>query len=124
MSVTVVRLRAGVVILLSVTACSGSGGHPHHGSAQISGVVRGYGGPAILVHGRPKQALNGDPMRQQEVTASRSGEVVAATSTDRAGRYVLALQPGSYMLKACGMPKEMTVRAGESRTVDLNCLVP
>ena len=128
-----------VAVALCSGACGGvgSGHHPEgqpstsgHGNgseATVRGIVRGYGGPAVLVQGTPKQALNGDPMARQQVTASRSSKVVAETTSDQAGRYVLHLPAGPYTLSACGIAAgsvQVTLRSDELKAQDLSCLVP
>ena len=126
MGVTRRKHRAGLLVpvVVTLTACTGSSTPRSDGSATVTGLVRGYGGPAVLVHGKTKMALNGDPMSHQRVTATKSNKSVASTMTDASGRYVLHLSEGTYALAACGGPKKVTLRAGESKTVNLICSVP
>ena len=97
---------------------------PADATATITGVVRGYGGPETLVSGSPRMALDGDPVPQQTVTATRSGTVWATTVTDALGRYALHVPPGSYTLAGgCSNPVTVTATAGTTKT-DLFCSVP
>lgn len=122
MMATLLKSSAVVACVLSlVVSC---GGHSGHATATLTGVVRGYGGPATVVNGSTHQVLNGDPMADQEVTASSSGKVAASTVTDSGGRYVLRLPPGTYTVIACITQVQITLRAGQSKTADLSCSVP
>lgn len=116
-------------MLAVVTAgCSSSGAMVGHQAgtttAEVTGVVRGYGGPAILVHGKERSAIDGELMKNVTVTARRSDGSTTTTQTTASGTYVLRLPPGTYQLKSCSVPERIVLHAGQPATVNLRCDFP
>jgi hypothetical protein len=93
-------------------------------TATLTGVVRGYGGPAVLVGGSPRQALNGDPMPHQAVVATDTAGHTFDTTSDAQGRYVLYLVPGTYTIAGCGQPASVGLAANRVTSLDEACPVP
>jgi hypothetical protein len=106
---TVVCLAAAVV---SLASCS------RHAEGTLDGQVKMYGGPAT--NGR--QALNGEPGADWQVTVSAGSRIVAETTSDSAGRFTFRLAPGICTL--CSNPQPVTVRAGTVTTADCIASVP
>lgn len=113
-------VRWGVATLALVAACS----HQAAATGMVSGVVRTYGGPAVVVDGKVTMAMNGVATAGQTVTASRGGRSVATTTTDKNGRFSLALSPGDYIVTACAPGVNAAVRAEQTTSVELTCAVP
>lgn len=111
---------AGATLLLFGVGCS----HDAPATGTIKGVVRVYGGPAVVVDGKVTMALNGSPGPEQAVTVSRDSKPVATASTDERGQYSLQLAPGRYAIRACGPDIPVIVTSGHTTTVDLRCDVP
>ena len=114
-------LRAAAVLGATVTvaACTAQPATP----GTVSGVVRGWGGPAVLVHGKPRQAINGAPMTHQAVTLTGRHGVVHAT-TDGSGRFSARVPPGTYVVSSCASPARVVVHAARSVSLDLRCYFP
>jgi hypothetical protein len=108
-----------------MTACGG-GGHAASGSsATVFGTVRGYGGPAILVHGKPREAIDGKGLSGQVVTARRADGDVVRARTDPRGRYAIALPPGRYTIQStCSAPVSVSVVSAQRLRVPLQCDFP
>jgi hypothetical protein len=107
-----------VVALVCAAACSSA---TDHGST-VSGVVRAYGGPAEIVHGKAQTALNGAPMRDQVVTVRRSDGSTLKVRTGGSGRFRLSLQPGRYTISpSCGTSVQVTVATSSPAALTLRC---
>jgi hypothetical protein len=114
--------RAGALIALATMTVAGCSGH---GTGVITGEVRGFGGPAVMVNGHVHSAVNGTPMSSQHVSALRGGDSAASASTGPDGRYKLTVSEGTYMVSpSCSSPVKVSVRAGHTVTVDLRCHFP
>jgi carboxypeptidase family protein len=115
------RIIAVIVLLGSMVACGSL--RPGAGSraALVTGTV--LAGPVSPVSRPGVPATR--PVRQATVEALRGSDIVAAARTDAAGRYKLALQPGTYVIRAKAgrylsrKPAEtINISSGETRTVD------
>jgi hypothetical protein len=107
---TAVCLAAAMV---PVASCS------NQAQGTLGGQVRLYGGPAL----NGKQALNGQPGSDWQVTVSSGSEVVARTTSHASGHFTFSLAPGTYTL-LCGTPQQVTARAGTQTTVACIASVP
>lgn len=108
-----------LVATVAVAACASQPATP----GTVPGVVRGWGGPAVLIHGKPRVAINGAPMTHQAVTLTSRHRVVRVT-TDGAGRFSARVAPGTYVVTSCASPATAVVRAGRSLSLDLRCYFP
>lgn len=108
---------AGVLV-----ACGNSKPEPAAAAGQITGQVSA--GPLTPVS-RPGQPAS-RPVDGALVEAMRGTDKVAVTRTDHAGRYQMALQPGTYViavshagyLRSVPALRTVTVIAGHRQTVD------
>ena len=87
----------------------------------VAGTVEAIWSPAI----GPGE-LDTRPVAGAVVEALHEGNVVAATTTDDAGRYELRVHPGTYLIRAAAKgprspesSRTVTVAAGETLTVRL-----
>jgi hypothetical protein len=114
-------MRGGVafVATFAAAACGSQPSTP----GRVAGVVRGWGGPAVLIHGKPQVAINGAPMTHQSVTLTSRRGVVHVT-TDGAGRFSARVAPGTYVVTSCASPATAVVHAGRSLSLDLRCYFP
>jgi hypothetical protein len=88
-------------------------------AAAITGTVEAWPIRPVAIAGQP----NTRPVAEAVVEALHEGRVVAATTTDEAGRYRLTVQPGTYLLRvtATGLlskesSRTVTVSPGETLT--------
>lgn len=110
-------------LMAGTSACTGSS--QQSADATVSGTVRGYGGPAVLIHGKPRMAVDGAPEPNQPITARRTDGLVVNSASGRDGRYGIGLPPGRYVIRAgCSIAVTITVRSGELLTVPLRCDFP
>ena len=110
------------VVLLGAPTAAGAG------TSGVQGALR-------LSHGCPGPIREGETRRCDfagagvVVRAYRGSVAVAADRTDRSGRFVMALAPGRYLLRAvvpdaADQPLAVRVRATGWTLVTLRCLVP
>src|SRR6266571_8948926 len=95
--------------LAAATSCTSGSAPPH--TTDLTGTVLIYAGP-MSVTGGP--AVNGQPQTHQAVRIWAAGKRVATTATDAAGHYSIRLQPGHYLVDACGG----TEASGDQVTID------
>jgi hypothetical protein len=87
----------------------------------VSGIVRGYGGPAST--DKPGGAQTGQPLSRQDVTFvdAQGNQITVTAGTD--GRYSASLKPGTYTM-LCGVQPQVDVSAGKSVTLDCDMTIP
>lgn len=119
---------AGASAGSSGQAPGGSTGQPSPsttGVPPVASTVAGHvsAGPVAPVS-RPGQS-DTRPVDAAKVEALRGADVVAVTSTDRAGYYQLQLPPGTYViavtasgLRPAPLEKTVVVSAGQPQTLD------
>ena len=108
-------------VVAGAAACSST--TTHHYS--VTGIVRGYGGPEIVVNGKGHSAMNGAPMKNQLVTVRRSDGSTTSVRTGATGRFSISLQPGQYTVSpSCGLPVHLTVQASNPAPLALRCDFP
>ena len=112
----------GAAVLVATVAAAACGSQPAT-PGTVAGVLRGWGGPALLVHGQPRVAINGAPMTHQAVTLTSPHGVVRVT-TDGTGRFSARVAPGTYVVTSCASPATAVVHAGRSLSLDLRCYFP
>ena len=110
---------AAIGITLAVAACA----QQPAPVGTVSGLVRGWGGPAVMIHGKSRQAINGAPMTHQAVTLTGGHRVVRVT-TDASGRFSARVPPGTYDVTSCASTTRVVVQAGQSSSLDLRCYFP
>lgn len=110
---------------LSLSRCA-SGGHNYAGRMQPTrALVMGSVEAGPLYPLTMPDMPNTRPVPGASVEALQDGNVVAATTTDDAGRYELRLDPGTYLIRARAEGslhskepgKTVTVSSGESVSV-------
>lgn len=85
--------------------------------------MRGWGGPAVLIHGKPRVAIRGAPLTHQAVTLTSRHGVVRVT-TDGAGRFSARVAQLTYVVTSCAGPATAVVHAGRSLSLDLRFYFP
>lgn len=94
-------------------------------SGTVVGTVRGYGGPATIVHGKVQPADNGNPMTNSTVTARRTDGLIVKTSTGPLGHYAMSVPPGRWTLQTeCSTSVTVTVASSRQVRVPLRCDFP
>jgi len=98
--------RLGIACSLCLTLLTGCGWITN---GNVSGVVRGYGGPPTAQDGRlmPNQDI---------VIVDSTGKRTTVTS-DASANYSASLPPGAYVLR-CGSGHAFTIGSRQSVTVD------
>ena len=118
---SVLRGLCCLAVVVGAAACSASTAHHY----SVTGIVRGYGGPEIVVNGQGHSAINGAPMKDQLVTVRASDGSETSVRTGARGRFSIALQPGRYTISAsCGLPVQVTVQASSPAPLTLRCDFP
>lgn len=84
-------------------------------AAAITGMVEAWPIRPVAIAGQP----NSRPVAEAVVEALHEGRVVAATTTDEAGRYRLTVQPGTYLLRVTAT-RLLSISKETSRTVTVS----
>jgi hypothetical protein len=121
-------LRKAVVVLAAAlcpvsTGCTDSSA-TGNSLVTVNGVVRLYGGPAVLMRGQAKTALTGASGVGQRVTARAAGGAVASVTAGSDGRVVLRLRPGTYEFGPCAPAERIEIGPGKKQQLVLRCYVP
>jgi hypothetical protein len=92
-----------------VTGCS------PHSQGEVTGVVRGYGGP--LTPELPSGFYTGQPLPAQEIAFEDTSGMLTTATANADGYYSVSLTPGAYTL-LCGTNPLVNVVAGTTVTLD------
>jgi len=115
--------RSSLLIIIAglVTACGTQPAGPGPPASLVTGIVAA--GP--VSPGPQSSAPDTEAVRGATVEALRHNQVIATVRTDRAGRYQLRLQPGTYLIRALSdkylskqKSKTVTLSTGQKLTVN------
>ncbi|HEV7207031.1 MAG TPA: hypothetical protein VGN18_20685 [Jatrophihabitans sp.] len=122
----------GVVATLITAACAGSGGTaPARSTSRPDSAATGVLSVRIAIYGGPmrpdgRMAMNGQAAKRQPVLLRDARGRVWHGSTGEGGTAVFTVPAGRYRVSSsyCGIPTSVTLAAGTSRPVALQCDVP
>jgi len=110
-----------IIIAGLVTACGTQPAGPGPPASLVTGIVTA--GP--VSPGPQSSAPDTEAVEGATVEALRHNQVIATVRTDRAGRYQLRLQPGTYLIRALSdkylskqKSKTVTLSTGQKLTVN------
>ena len=120
-----------LITLLTACGTAAHGNAPLRGSSvarvgSISGSVLSTGGPLVVKSDQSvNQANSGTPQTNQTVDLKSGNDVIATTKTDGQGSFTFEAAPGTYTLvvKSCPGISPVTLKAGATVKVDVNCSI-
>lgn len=127
-----ITVTTGVVATLITAGCaSGSAAHDGGPTGQPDSAGTGLLSVRIAMYGGPMRpdghmALNGSPATEQPVQVRGAHGRTWHASTGSSGTAVFTVPAGTYRVSSsyCGIPTSVTLAAGTSRPVTLQCDVP